>query len=87
MWMKNSYFVIALLFVMFFIKSGNAQNGLSSPYSGFGFGKVNNNVSMTSHSMGGFLMRCKIRTISILKTRLPILHLIRSLSLRMRHSV
>lgn len=53
MWMKNSYFVIALLFVMFFIKSGNAQNGLSSPYSGFGFGKVNNNVSMTSHSMGG----------------------------------
>ena len=51
--MKYIYKLFLLLLILFCINLGFAQNEISSPYSGFGIGKLSSGTSVTSQSMGG----------------------------------
>lgn len=51
--MKYIYKLFLLLLILFCVNLSYTQNEISSPYSGFGIGKLSSGSSITSQSMGG----------------------------------
>lgn len=53
MWKTNKKKILTLLSIVLFAHASFGQNGISSPFSGFGIGKLYNHTSMSQQAMGG----------------------------------